>query len=119
LLAFDKQGSRINFNDERNNETIDVEFLVGTTVANRAAVFNMTELEKQYYQGLTEIRTHISSNAYAKIAAGAEPGYYNNGTFYISYANGTYSNPIVPEENKLYVDIPTNGIYKYENGTYV
>lgn len=78
-----------------------------------------TSLEQQYYQGLTEICTHISSNAYAKIAAGAEPGYYNNGTFYISYTNGTYSNPIVPEENKLYVDIPTNGIYKYENGTYV
>lgn len=81
----------------------------------------LSSAEKDYFLGLTEIRTHISSNAYAKIAEGATTGYYNSSdsTFYTTYINSTYSNPITPKNDAYYVDIPTNTIYKYDGTAYV
>lgn len=76
---------------------------------------NFSSLEEQYFQGLTERRTHITSSEYASLQEGGIKGYYNDSNF---YEDSGYSILITPVSGKIYIDKTTNALYRYNGSAY-
>lgn len=74
-----------------------------------------SNIEKQYIDGLSEIRTHLSSSEYASIAEGGIEGYYSSPNF---YSDSELTIEITPAVGNVYVDLPTNTLYRYNGESY-
>ena len=125
LVVFNEENKLIPFKFAEHSNFSEDEKVYGAILRkDNDFQFTMTNIEKQFYQGLTEIKTHISSSQYAKNADGAINAYYDpnessNLKFYQDYdiSASTYSNQIVsPIIDRFYLDILTNKIYNW-NGT--
>lgn len=129
LAIFDEQGEMIPFTFCTHIFDSNKEKVYGVRIFNPRSdpcQFAISDIEEQYYKGLTEIKTHISSSQYAKnYADGAINGYYNSSEssalkFYSNYdvSTTTFSSQITPEIDKFYLDRLTNKVYTWNGTTY-
>lgn len=129
LTVFNEQGELIPFTFSEHSRFNSNEEVYGVRIFSSRydpCQFAISDIEEQYYKGLTEIKTHISSSQYAKnYADGAINGYYNSSEsstfkFYSDYdiSTATFSNQITPEIDKFYLDRLTNKVYTWNGTTY-